>query len=364
MKKQILAIDDDRSMQSLLKNMSSKKYDVSCALTEMKACSWLSSDKNIQFSQTHPAMNNYYRAKSSLLLIWVLIGSNVFAQQAIVKIKDGAGSHPVDETLRAAVAERPRAEVASLITEYIPNPTPGPVMKPQNLGNTPLFFSVVQKGTKKTLSGTVKIMDSESHQLVGGARSNSYYTMRHPKSKSGDITLLASVFGFADTMIHINYYDTERDTLQQNVTLFGNFFTVTFEMERINPGAGARATLYGVYFLKDAAIMTPGSKGPLSCVLDMLKGNPRMKIRLEGHTNSDEQGDIITVGPSKSYFAWKGDQQTRKGSPKELSEARAEVIRSWLVDQGIEAARIETFGWGGDKPLMSRNARMELVVLR
>jgi outer membrane protein OmpA-like peptidoglycan-associated protein len=102
----------------------------------------------------------------------------------------------------------------------------------------------------------------------------------------------------------------------------------------------------------------------------MLNENPKMRIRLEGHTNSNSRGNIIYVGPSKNYFALAKDKKTESGSAKELSEARAEVIKSWLVDQGIAGDRIETVGWGGTKPiydsksnLARKNSRVELVVL-
>lgn len=42
MKKQILVIEDDLSMQSLLQNMLSEKFNVFCADNGMEACHWLS----------------------------------------------------------------------------------------------------------------------------------------------------------------------------------------------------------------------------------------------------------------------------------------------------------------------------------
>jgi outer membrane protein OmpA-like peptidoglycan-associated protein len=314
-----------------------------------------------------------------------LISNSVFAQQAlpatrskekfpaalVLKIKDGTDVREGDtiaETYIASAAEEPESIKPSMITEYIPNPTPRPVIKPQHLGNTPIFISVVQKGTKKILNGTVKIINWENKELLGNVKANSYYTIQDPKSKSGDIILLVSAFGFADAMQHMNYNETERETIKPNVTLFGNFFLLTFELERIK--SGAQTTLSGVYFLGNAAIMVPGSKSQLNELLDMLNENPQMKIRLEGHTNGDARGEIITVGPSKNYFGLTTDKRTKQGSAKELSEARAEVIKSWLMDQGIASERVATFGWGDDKPLYHanspfarRNSRVEVIVV-
>jgi outer membrane protein OmpA-like peptidoglycan-associated protein len=293
-----------------------------------------------------------------------------FPTARIVKIKDGTELKEGDindEASIAAAAEEPESKETSMITEYIPNPTPRPVIKPQNLSNTPIFISVVDKDTKQVLNGVVKIIDREKYKTLGSVKTNSYYTIQDPKSKSGDIIVLISVFGFADTMERLNYNETERDTFKENVSLFGNFFLLTFEMTKIKPGAPN--TLSGVYFFNDAAIMVPGSQSQLHQVLDKMNENPMMKIRIEGHTNGDPQGDIITVGPSKNYFGFPNGQITRKGSAKELSEARAEIVKSWLIDHGIASERITTLGWGSDKPLVDmksplarRNSRVDVVI--
>ncbi|HTH57731.1 MAG TPA: OmpA family protein [Cyclobacteriaceae bacterium] len=332
-------------------------------------------------------MNIFYNVKSSVLLV-ALISNSTYAQQAlqaahskekfptalVLRINDGTGPKErdtrdtSDDTSIAAGVEETEPKIPSAVTEYIPNPTPRPVTKPQHLGNTPIFISVVHKSSKKILNGIVKVIDKENKELLGNVKANSYYTIQDPKTKSGDIILLVSAFGFGDAMQHMNYKETERDTLKPNVTLFGNFFMLTFELERIK--SGSQTTLSGVYFLGDAAIMVPSSKSQLNELLDMLKENPQMKIRLEGHTNGDVKGEIITIGPSKNYFGLAADKRTKQGSAKELSAERAEVIKSWLIDQGIESARIATCGWGGDKPLYRanspfarRNSRVEVIVM-
>jgi len=76
-------------------------------------------------------------------------------------------------------------------------------------------------------------------------------------------------------------------------------------------------------------------------------------------------------GPGKNFFSLTKDHIEKTGSAKELSMARAEVIKDWLVAQGIAEDRIEAIGWGGSKPLYDRkgpnarkNARVELEVIQ
>ncbi|GHN01165.1 hypothetical protein WSM22_26540 [Cytophagales bacterium WSM2-2] len=319
--------------------------------------------ESYNFSQFRQAIDRMMlaRSKDSFAAAWVL------------KIKDGReikeGTPVTDSiTVKSVTPERQETVTASLVTEYIPNPTPKPVIKPQHLGNTPIFLSVIQKSNQKVLNGTVKILDADNSKVLGSVKANGYFTIPDPKSKTGSISLVASAFGFKDITQSINYKETERDTLNEDVTLFGNFFMVTFEMERITKGSSS--TLSGVTFFNDAAIMVPTSQDQLLGVLEMLNQEPKMRIRIEGHTNGNARGDIVYMGSSKNYFALGKDVVRDKGSAKELSQARAEVIKSWLVNEGIAEDRIEAVGMGGNKPIYDskssfarRNGRVELTVL-
>ena len=313
----------------------------------------------------------YGQFKQSVERMQVARSKENFPTAWVLKIKDGKEikeGDPIVETVPETVSASTESKGPSIVTEYIPNPTPKPITKPQHLGNTPVFFSVINKNSKKVLEATVKIVDAETNKSLGVVKANGYFTIPDPRSKSGDISLVASAFGYNDSNQKLNYKETERDTLNEDVTLFGNFFMLTFEMERMT--SGGKASLSGVSFFSDAAIMLPTSREQLNNVLDMLNESPQMRIRIEGHTNGNSRGDIIYMGPSKNYFALTRDQKKEKGSAKELSEARAVVIKQWLVDQGIADTRIETMGWGGAKPLYDsksnlarKNSRVELSVI-
>ena len=306
---------------------------------------------------------NYDQFRQSIDRMQLARAKDGFATAWVLKIKDGKeikeGEPLAEERQKTEVKDEPATKEPNIITEYIPTPTPLPVPKIQHLGNTPVFFSVIKKTNSKVLDGTVKIVDVERNKVIGTSKANGYFNISDPKTKSGEITLTASVFGYNDVSQQMNYKDTERDTLKQDVTLFGNFFMVTFEMERMR--SGATAALSGVSFFNDAAIMLPSSRDQLNDVLDMLTEAPQMRIRIEGHTNGNARGNIIRMEPSKNYFAITKDQQSKGGSSKELSETRAEIVKGWLVDQGIASTRIETVGWGGSKPLYdSKNTLLRI----
>jgi outer membrane protein OmpA-like peptidoglycan-associated protein len=101
--------------------------------------------------------------------------------------------------------------------------------------------------------------------------------------------------------------------------------------------------------------MLPESKYELNTLLQLLQENPNYKIRLHGHTNGNYHGKIISIGPEKNFFSLTGSAQ-RVGSAKELSYNRAEVVKEYLVSQGIDPNRMELKGWGGRRPIYDKNS--------
>jgi outer membrane protein OmpA-like peptidoglycan-associated protein len=91
--------------------------------------------------------------------------------------------------------------------------------------------------------------------------------------------------------------------------------------------------LDGLKFDSGSAKLTSGAKRSLGGLLQALQDNPTLRIELRGYT--DNQGSA-----------------TRN---LELSEQRAEAVRSWLIQQGIEARRIQSRGLGAANPVASNN---------
>jgi outer membrane protein OmpA-like peptidoglycan-associated protein len=135
--------------------------------------------------------------------------------------------------------------------------------------------------------------------------------------------------------------------------MFGNFILVDFEMVRY--GTGDVATLNNVSFYSDAAVLMPESKPELDNLLALMD-DKSYKIVIHGHTNGNSQGKIITMGPSKNFFALTKDDKQGFGSAKDLSRERAQTIKDWLVANGVSADRIDVKGWGGAKMIYDKNS--------
>jgi outer membrane protein OmpA-like peptidoglycan-associated protein len=104
-----------------------------------------------------------------------------------------------------------------------------------------------------------------------------------------------------------------------------------------------------VTFAHASAALTPSGKSVVAQAAAILKANPTLKVRIDGHT--DDQGD------------WDAN--------KALSTARAQTVRQTLIALGVDGARLTTFGWSEERPKVPNtseanravNRRVEFVVL-
>jgi outer membrane protein OmpA-like peptidoglycan-associated protein len=105
--------------------------------------------------------------------------------------------------------------------------------------------------------------------------------------------------------------------------------------------------IYGIYFDVDKATLKGESEVALQHILDLLKKNPKLKLQVQGHT--DDTGDAA--------------------HNEKLSDDRAQSVKKWLVEHGIDAARLTTKGFGATKPVAdnktvegrAKNRRVELA---
>lgn len=242
----------------------------------------------------------------------------------------------------------------TIVTEVTESPKTAPVYLPQTLKNTQAFLSLFNVTNNEVIDGEIDVVNAETNKLMTRVKGNTYVNLPNPGTKSGNLLLISNTFGFRKEQLEINYKETERDTLKPYVKLVGNFYMINFRLSKIQKGDVS--TLYNVYFFNDAVVMLPDSKYQLTSLLGMMKENQKMKIILHGHTNGGGRGKIIYMGPSKNFFAITSDAVNGSGSAKELSEARAETIRAWLVAQGIQEERIAVKGWGGSRMIHEKTS--------
>ncbi|MGA9120930.1 MAG: OmpA family protein, partial [Bacteroidota bacterium] len=92
---------------------------------------------------------------------------------------------------------------------------------------------------------------------------------------------------------------------------------------------GKRLVLEGVNFESGTARLTVSSEETLARVLEALQNNKEVSIEVAGYTDN--------VGRASTNLA--------------LSRRRANVVRTWLIEHGINALRLTVRGYGSEDPI-------------
>jgi outer membrane protein OmpA-like peptidoglycan-associated protein len=91
----------------------------------------------------------------------------------------------------------------------------------------------------------------------------------------------------------------------------------------------------GIYFDVDKDTIKPNSRSKLDAAAKVLKEFPDVRVEISGHTDSD------------------GDRDHNL----DLSRRRAEAVKNYLVNKGIDASRMTTRGAGPDEPIADNNTK-------
>jgi outer membrane protein OmpA-like peptidoglycan-associated protein len=110
---------------------------------------------------------------------------------------------------------------------------------------------------------------------------------------------------------------------------------------------GVAMVLEGITFKTGSAEILPESEPRLQKGFESLQDNPSVTVEIAGHT----------------------DNTGKRETNMKLSQARADAVKNWLVNKGIDPARITTVGYGPDKPIApnktkedrAKNRRIEFI---
>ena len=91
--------------------------------------------------------------------------------------------------------------------------------------------------------------------------------------------------------------------------------------------------LENIEFEVNSAVITAAGQAELQKAIDFFAANPTVTARIEGHTDTD--GNDV--------------------SNQELSEARAESVKAFLVENGVNGDNLTTIGFGETQPILDAN---------
>jgi outer membrane protein OmpA-like peptidoglycan-associated protein len=225
-----------------------------------------------------------------------------------------------------------------------------------------VFKFTIEDDNGQFLPGKVHFVDFEREKDLAAYPSSTYTDLINP-GKNEEMALVCGIFGYKQSEKYIDYAAPE--TMEGAYRDDNGAWVIPYHLERLEKGDVS--VMYNVSFHKDAVIMLPESKTDLDELVRMMKENPNYEITIHGHCNG-KFDRRITMPSTRDLFDVTNSIKT-VGSAKMLSNLRANAVRNFLINEGIEASRIKTFAWGGrymlvkpDSNYASLNDRIEIEI--
>ncbi len=175
---------------------------------------------------------------------------------------------------------------------------------------------VKNAGTKNNLAAIVKVSDHQGRDWEIETN-NGHYSIKMPQD--GHYTLKVLAPGYVSLMEKVE------------LSPVAGTLTKDFELHLID--IGKSINLNHVRFAQGTVDILADSYPQLDGFIRTMSDNPSLEVELGGHTDNR--------GSSKLNF--------------ELSRKRADKIKEYLVEKGINGKRISTKGYGGSKPIANNN---------
>lgn len=272
---------------------------------------------------------------------WIFSGH--LGKEPIVKTEEPAPEvKPTPEPTTPPVTTPPVQEVVKPV-EKVDTVAVKKITEEKKPKGNPFYIRVVSKGENKELFGNLQLMEPGARQYQA-IKSGEIIYLEAPRNKKGVYNLVAQLPGYKQSNMSFAYANPSATHGDKNETVI----TLTLDKAK----RGDYIDFNNVHFYKSTAIMQPGSQNELDGLVTLLKENMKYKIKIYGHCNGTQKRESYTMGTSTDFFGMNPQGNSKATlSAKALSLARAEVVKAYLIKEGIDGDRISTKGEGGKIPL-------------
>jgi outer membrane protein OmpA-like peptidoglycan-associated protein len=207
----------------------------------------------------------------------------------------------------------------------------------------PFYFKLTDESGKEVF-GDVEVAESTKAVQFQSFQSGKVIYLNAPANKQRKYTIQTSVAGYKEITTLFSFDDTNAEKGPQGEQI------ISIKLPKAKKGD--YIDFKNVSFFKNTSVLQPESQNELDGVVNLMKESPKYKIRIHGHCNGNQARESYLLGTSTNFFAMDPTaNQKITISSKELSLARAETVKAYLVQQGISASRITTKGEGGRIPI-------------
>ena len=223
----------------------------------------------------------------------------------------------------------------------------------------PEYYTItgIIKESKKDnpLDADIKIVEETTlEEVVADISPNTgIYTAKLKKHKN--YKLIFSALGYIRDSLTIEYNQTDETKPLQ----------IDIKLESMHPGENF--VLNNLYFHPNTYAFRRESIAEFESLFNFMKINDQAIIEIQGYTNGN-----YFIKRDK-HFSHLSEEWNFQGTAKKLSQYRAETVKKYLTDNGINEERIKTRGFGGEKMIIPdpinykeslKNMRVEIQVLK
>jgi outer membrane protein OmpA-like peptidoglycan-associated protein len=185
---------------------------------------------------------------------------------------------------------------------------------------------VLDEDDGKPLHAEIILVDNKTNKILTRAYSNKkngVFIIIIPHG--GNYGVSASCEGYLFTSMNFD------------VPAFASSQTIETAIIMSKAEVGSKSTLKNIFFDSGKSDLRPESVSELTRLVELLSRNPRLRVQINGHT--DSFGDNLTN--------------------KNLSLKRAQSVVDYLIKNGIESSRVKAVGYGEERPLVSNDDEEE-----
>jgi outer membrane protein OmpA-like peptidoglycan-associated protein len=352
-----VAVSKDPKLSSILKDQFSSKIAFNPARNINYVYIQKTTDKKGAF-----ALNIKLKAETEYKDSWVFAGNLDADKTESIVLKTEERIQQVNEKPEEKKAiEVPKIDSTKMNVENKPivekkieaepQPKPAVVEKKRALSGKPFIFKLADKASGKEVNGAAHIYESAKAGEFQSFPANQIAYVQEPINKTKTYLIRIQAPGFKPSEKIIQYGQFDSLKLDQKETV------VAFDLVKVK--SGDYIDFNNVRFVKNSPIMKADSQNELDGLVTLMKENPRYKIKIHGFCNGTGKREIISRGSSDKFFELEPEKNKKHTkSAKDLSLERAEIVKAFLISQGIEANRLSVKAEGGDIPLYGENSSM------
>ncbi|MEQ8301784.1 MAG: OmpA family protein [Cyclobacteriaceae bacterium] len=254
------------------------------------------------------------------------------------------GQEPKEEPVVVPEPEADPEPEPEPIIEEDPEPEPEPVVEepveePVPEGK-PFYFKLVSE--EEEVLGEIHITETARSSQYQAFNGNEVVYLQKPRNTANAFIVSVQAPGYRPVELTVDYEDPS--VLSSGI---GDKNEVIIPIELVRSKRGDYIEFNKVRFFGNSAIFQPESKLELDGLVDLMKENPKYKIKVHGHCNGTQSRNVVVKGSSNEFFETNTLNTRETLSAKALTEARANLVKEYLVSQGIDGKRIKTKAEGG-----------------